>query len=148
MQRRVFLFGIGGAAALAASGYVFTRPAEAETQMTPPQVHQALMENKVILIDVRRPDEWAGTGIAQGAVPLDMREDTFVESVRATMSANPDRPVALICARGVRSRRVAARLALAGITQVIDVPEGMLGSAAGQGWIARGLPLDHRFSES
>lgn len=141
MQRRVFLIGLGGAA-LVASGYGLMRPAEAETQMTPSQVHQALLQQKILLIDVRRPDEWAATGIAQGAVPLDLREDSFVQSVRSTMAAKPNRPVALICARGVRSRRVAARLEQAGITQVIDVPEGMLGSAAGQGWIARGLPLE------
>jgi hypothetical protein len=33
------------------------------------------------------------------------------------------------------------RLASAGFTDVLDVPEGMLGSGAGPGWIASALPL-------
>lgn len=33
------------------------------------------------------------------------------------------------------------RLRAAGFTQIIDVPEGMLGSGAGPGWLKRGLPV-------
>jgi len=41
----------------------------------------------------------------------------------------------------VRSARVSNQLIAAGFTYIIDVPEGMLGSAAGPGWLERGLPL-------
>jgi rhodanese-related sulfurtransferase len=30
----------------------------------------------------------------------------------------------------------------AGFTQVYNIKEGMMGSSAGPGWIARGLPLE------
>ena len=36
---------------------------------------------------------------------------------------------------------MARRLSEAGFTQIIDVPEGMLGSAAGPGWLALDLPV-------
>jgi hypothetical protein len=36
---------------------------------------------------------------------------------------------------------MSARLAEAGFTGIVDVPEGMLGSSAGPGWLARDLPV-------
>lgn len=92
------------------------------------------------LIDIRRPDEWARTGIPEGAVPLDMRDPQFVPKLLASVSG-PEAPIALICARGVRSRGLARALSQAGFTNVIDVPEGMLGSGAGPGWLGAGLPV-------
>lgn len=99
---------------------------------------------QVTLVDVRRPDEWAKTGAGAGALLLDMRDDDFVANLAAAVDGNRDAPIALICARGVRSARLANQLSAAGFTQIINVPEGMLGSSAGPGWIARGLPLSRR----
>lgn len=96
---------------------------------------------EILLIDIRRPDEWSRTGIPEGAHPLDMRRRDFTEALRKIATASPNRPIALICARGVRSARMARKLAGAGFTDIQDVPEGMLGSAAGPGWLARGLPV-------
>jgi rhodanese-related sulfurtransferase len=104
------------------------------------EAHRLARTGRILLVDIRRPEEWGATGVAAGATPLDMRRDDFPAALAALRSGSPDRPVALICARGVRSRRLAARLARAGVASVLDVPEGMLGSSAGPGWIARGLP--------
>lgn len=73
-----------------------------------------------------------------------MRREDFVEALTVLAEGDLDRPVALICARGVRSDRTSTRLADAGFTQIIDVPEGMLGSRAGPGWLERGLPVTAR----
>ena len=144
LSRRAVL--VGGLAAAIAAGtggwrYV-TRTAGVGSAgtLTPPEALKAARAGDLLLIDVRRPDEWAATGVAEGAARIDMRRDDFAEALRAA-AGDPARPVALICARGVRSRRAAAALAGAGLTRVIDVPEGMLGSAAGPGWLARGLPV-------
>lgn len=104
------------------------------------QAHAAAVSGAVTLVDIRRPDEWARTGVPEGATPLDMRDPDFVQKLLGLV---PDKtaPVALICARGVRSRRFAKRLADAGFLNVVDVPEGMLGSGAGPGWLALGLPV-------
>lgn len=117
-----------------------TAPAGSAGTLTPPEALAASRSGDLVLIDVRRPGEWAATGVPVGAVPIDMRRDGFAAALRAA-AGDPPRPVALICARGARSRRVAAALADAGLTGVIDVPEGMLGSEAGPGWLARGLPV-------
>lgn len=96
---------------------------------------------EVTLIDIRRPDEWADTGYGADAMPLDMRDADFLARLTAAVDGNRDAPIALICARGVRSTRLANQLTEAGFTQIINVPEGMLGSSAGPGWIARNLPV-------
>jgi rhodanese-related sulfurtransferase len=112
-----------------------------DAAMTPQEVHAAALRGEVLLIDIRRPDEWAATGVGEGAAPLDMRRPDFIEALVGLAGIDRARPVALICARGVRSRKLAADLSAAGFVNILDVPEGMLGSGAGPGWIGRRLPL-------
>ena len=92
--------------------------------MTPPEALDALRAGKIMLIDIRRPDEWMKTGVAEGAQTLDLRRDDFVEALTRMADGDLDRPIALICARGVRSDRTGTRLTDAGFTQIIDIPEG------------------------
>lgn len=109
--------------------------------ITPIEAYAAVQRGDILLIDIRRPDEWADTGSGEGAQRLDMRRDDFAVKLTELASDRQDVPVALICARGVRSAELANKLKAAGFTRIIDVPEGMLGSAAGPGWLKRGLPL-------
>ncbi|GIT92028.1 hypothetical protein JANAI62_24850 [Jannaschia pagri] len=141
-RRQILVGGAGAAFALTAAGVVYGRRDRFEgSEVTPPDALAAIRAGEILMIDIRRPDEWARTGIAEGAKPLDMRRDDFVEALADLTGGATDTPVALICARGVRSDRMSARLEEAGFTRIIDVPEGMLGSAAGPGWLARGLPV-------
>ena len=139
-------FGVLGVAAVvggtvfAARWFNITADASAEGTLSTPDVHAAALAGEVVLVDIRRPDEWERTGIGEGAVPIDMRRDDFVDALLAETDGRSDVPVALICARGVRSRKMTQRLLSAGFTTIIDVPEGMLGSGAGPGWLKRGLP--------
>jgi len=142
MSRRTLLTLGVAAAAVSAAGVNYYRrlPFEGDT-LDPAQARQLATSGDIVLIDIRRPDEWEETGIGEGAVPIDMRRDDFIGALDAILEGRRDRPVALICARGVRSNRMSQRLADAGFQRVIDIPEGMLGSRAGPGWIKRGLPL-------
>ncbi|MGC3938169.1 rhodanese-like domain-containing protein [Roseobacter sp. EG26] len=112
-----------------------------ENALSAPDAHSAASNGDILLVDIRRPDEWALTGIGEGAMPLDMRRKDFIAVLTAAVENDTTRPVALICARGVRSRKQSAKLFEAGFTRIIDVPEGMLGSGAGPGWLKRGLPV-------
>ncbi|MBM1815022.1 rhodanese-like domain-containing protein [Pseudosulfitobacter pseudonitzschiae] len=140
------LAGLGTAAVLTGSAiygarwYNITARNDATT-LTPPQAHARATAGQLLLVDIRRPDEWALTGVGQGAHPLDMRRDDFAAALGTLVQGTPDRPVALICARGVRSRFMVRKMLQAGFRTVLDVPEGMLGSGAGPGWIKRGLPV-------
>lgn len=135
---------VGGLAIVGVSGLAFARWFNVSAQvtaadLTAPQAQEAALAGEIVLVDIRRPDEWARTGVGTGAVAIDMRSEMFIERLLQSTGGRLDTPVALICARGVRSARMSARLTAAGFTQILDVPEGMLGSGAGPGWLKRGL---------
>lgn len=110
--------------------------------LTVAEAHKRAVGGSLILIDIRRPDEWKQTGIPQSAHPIDMRRDDFLQALMAIAGPDRARPIAVICARGVRSARLSLQLTKAGFSAVLDVPEGMLGSGAGPGWLATGLPTE------
>lgn len=150
LTRRAFVAGgvlaVGGVAVYAAGGrnlfYAAITEASAAGVLDPATAHQLASERKITLVDIRRPDEWAKTGSAEHAVRLDLRRGDFIEQLDLLVNGDRAAPLALICARGVRSARENNKLIAAGFTNVIDVPEGMLGNAKGPGWIKRGLPLN------
>ena len=142
LSRRNFVV-LGGAAAAGVGAATIFRSslarADIATVMSPPEALTAAEAGDILIVDIRRPDEWAKTGIAKHAVPIDMRADDFLVQLAAARSSDTQ-PVAVICARGVRSARMTRRLETAGIGPIVDIPEGMLGSRAGPGWLKRGLP--------
>jgi len=95
----------------------------------------------IILIDVRTPGEWKKTGIGASARAISMHLPGFFDKIKKVVRGDKSKSIALICARGNRSNRMQTALVERGYTNVIDVAEGMMGSKAGPGWIARGLPL-------
>ncbi|MGQ0564702.1 MAG: rhodanese-like domain-containing protein [Gemmobacter sp.] len=139
-RRGLLVLGAGAGIAALAGSFVLPRGYGGET-LDPPAAHRAALARTITLVDIRRPDEWAQTGIGEGAHPLDMRRQDFDEALARLVGNDRAAPVALICARGVRSARLASRLTRAGHARIIDIPEGMLGSGNGPGWIARGLPV-------
>lgn len=101
---------------------------------------------EVTIVDVRSPQEWQQTGVPAGARPITIHNpqglEGFVQAMTRSVNGRLDTPVALICARGNRSTRALSALQAAGFTQVLNIKEGMLGSANGAGWLAQDLPLD------
>lgn len=103
--------------------------------------HRAAASGRITLIDIRRPDEWNATGSGEHAHRLDMRRRDFLGQLDRLVGFDRAKPIALICASGVRTKWLARQLRTAGYSQIIDVPEGMMGSAAGPGWLRTGLPV-------
>ncbi len=118
-----------------------TGPVQAESVLNAKEAFAKAATGKITLIDIRTPEEWAETGSGAGARRLDMRREDFVAALDRIIGGDKSKPIALICARGVRSSRLSRALRENGFTNIIDVPEGMLGSYAGPGWLERGLPL-------
>jgi rhodanese-related sulfurtransferase len=143
ITRRRILF--GGAAAVAAGfairEYRLIPPAYAGGKLSVVQAHDKAARDDIVLIDIRRPDEWARTGIGKGAHPIDMRREDFIAALRSVAGPDTDQPIALICARGVRSANLSLQLTEAGFTNIIDVPGGMLGSRNATGWLDADLPV-------
>lgn len=106
---------------------------------------EALVADDVIVIDVRRDDEWKRTGLIAGSHPITFfdargRYDVadWLSRVEAISEADErSRKVVLICARGVRSSKIANLLdQRLGFTEVYNVTKGI------DHWIDAGKPVE------
>lgn len=99
-------------------------------------------EGSIVLVDIRLPSEWRRTGVGVNAIPITKHQSiyNFVDELR-NVAGDEGRPIALICAEGVRSASMQNMLMEFGFKGVIDVHEGMEGNADGPGWIETGLPV-------
>ncbi len=142
IARRGLLLALAAAGGLSAAAYWFNigGSVTGDTAVSVQSAYLGAQNGDFTLIDIRRPEEWAHTGIGVGAIPIDMRDPEFIQKL-FTHAKDANSPIALICARGVRSRGLGKYLTEAGFTNIIDVPEGMSGSGAGPGWLATGLPV-------
>lgn len=106
-----------------------------------PEARALQLAGRLVLVDIRSPEEWRRTGIAEGALTVTVHRHDFVAALLQATGGDRTRTIAVICATGGRSAMVRRSLARIGFTAVIDVSEGMLGNARGPGWIRRGLPV-------
>ena len=111
-----------------------------------PEAYEAVKNGKLTLIDIRTPPEWKQTGVAPGAARINMLHPQgapgFLNEVLAKVGGDKTAPIALICRTGNRTTQVQRFLQAQGFTQVYNIKEGMAGSGAGPGWLARKLPVD------
>lgn len=115
--------------------------AAAETPiLSAPDAQTQVAGGDIVLLDIRSPQEWQDTGIAEGAWPVSMHEPDFGQRLQAILAQVPADQVALICATGGRTAHVVNVLKQNGIEGIIDVSEGMMGNPRGPGWIARNMP--------
>ena len=114
--------------------------------MEAPEAAVAVAAGKITLIDIRTPPEWKETGVARGAMLINMLHPQgapgFAGALLEKVKGDRNAPIALICRTGNRTTQVQRYLQSVGFTQVYNVKEGMAGSSAGPGWLKRRLPLD------
>ncbi|MGL5116799.1 MAG: rhodanese-like domain-containing protein [Beijerinckiaceae bacterium] len=121
------------------AGAVFAQPYP--VNMTPAEAHKLTKEKKIVLVDIRRPDEWAETGVAEGALRIDMNDPMFAAKISQAQGGDRTMPLALICRTANRTRTVQQALMQQGYPVVINVEGGMIGNRDDAGWIRRGLPM-------
>lgn len=118
---------------------------DAESVLSAPDALARQQTGKLTLIDIRQPEEWRQTGMAKGAKGISMRHpqgpNGFLQELMTAVGGDKNAPIALICRTGNRTTAMHKALREVGFTQVFNVKEGMAGSAAGPGWLARGLPV-------
>ncbi|PCJ73159.1 MAG: sulfurtransferase [Rhodobacteraceae bacterium] len=110
-------------------------------KMTPDVAREKALAGEIVLIDIRRPEEWAGTGVPDVALLVDMTSRDFLAKINAIRMQNPDIPLAFTCRTGSRSNYLTGELEKLGMSGLIDVIGGMSGSRADKGWAKRGLPI-------
>lgn len=125
------------------SGLAMTAAAQ---EMSAPEAYEAAQAGKLKLIDIRTPPEWKQTGVAKDAQRVNMLHPQgatgFLNEVLSKVDGDKNAPIALICRTGNRTTQVQRFLQAQGFSRVYNVREGMAGSSAGPGWLARKLPTE------
>jgi len=152
LKRRFILGGILAVAMVPAMPRAVPARASAEQEiLSAPEALRRVASGELILIDVRSEKEWRETGIPKGALAISIHDPRgktgFLEKVRAAIGETTGKPVAMICAAGVRSDRTQKWLREAGYKPVMNVREGMMGrwrflEPSQPGWLKRGLPTE------
>jgi rhodanese-related sulfurtransferase len=125
MDRRLFLaFGSAAALALAAAGFLFGRGREPENLTLAALSGDVLaQDDSVLLVDIRRPEEWQQTGVIDGALLITYADrDSFLSALRPHLQDGQS--LALICRTGNRTSRATRQIAEAVDAPVIDVAGG------------------------
>lgn len=101
---------------------------------------QAKLDDGITIIDIRRPEEWAETGVVEGSIKATAFDASgrFQESFIDTLAKNvsPEEEFALICRTGNRTAMLSNWLATrGGYDKVLNVGDGIVD------WIGAGLPV-------
>jgi rhodanese-related sulfurtransferase len=121
-------------------------PLAAVAQETLPSIsvreaYQRAKSGASILVDIRRPEEWADTGVPEGAVKLDMTSPAFEARLAALRAEHPGKPIDLICRTANRTRVVQEALVKRGWRDIVNVRGGLLGNPGNPGWLDEKLPV-------
>ncbi len=113
-------------------------------RVTPAQAHSEAAAGARVLIDVRSPPEWKRSGLPRGAATVTIHQPApaFLDGILAAIGGDRDRPIALICATGIRSHRAQQFLESRGFTDVLNVDGGLYGAPGSAGWVKSGLPMN------
>lgn len=96
--------------------------APAFQNLTPAQFAEGLRQPGAVLVDVRRPEEFAA-GHLPGAVNLEVTAPDFGQRVAAL---DKNKPTYVYCRSGARSATAAGQLTTAGFAQVANLLGGVL----------------------
>lgn len=144
-----WISGVRAAAILVGIVAVLLGPLDAigaeTTRITAAEALERARAGGLTIVDIRRPDEWAETGLAENAERATIRSPRgnrgFLARIAEITGGDKSAPIGLICARGVRSHHAANLLRKRGFSNIYDINEGMLGNARGAGWLNNDLPI-------
>ena len=106
--------------------------------LSPREAHEAVQAKRILLVDIRNAQEWADTGLPQGALPLDADASAFEVRIAGLRLDYPGKRIVLIDRTGAQAIAVAQKLARRGWRDLAGVRGGMLGPG---GWLAEKLPV-------
>ena len=102
--------------------------------LTSAEAAKRVAEGKAVLVDVREPDEWADTGVAEPAVLLPMSDFNGDQKLwKPFLAQNAGKELILYCRSGNRSGKVATKLA--------ENQSSVANAGAFKDWAAAGLPV-------
>ena len=97
--------------------------AQAEPDISAPQALERSREGKLLIIDVRTPEEWRETGVIPEARRVDFYRgpQVMLKSVLESVGGDKNAPIALVCHSGSRSSEAQRFLQAQGFTQVYNL---------------------------
>ncbi|ACB74716.1 rhodanese-like domain-containing protein [Opitutus terrae] len=102
--------------------------------VTPAEAAQRVAAGQAVLVDVREPNEWADTGVAEPAVLLPMSDFNGEQKLwKPFLEKNAGKELILYCRSGSRSGKVAAKLAAQG--------QPVANAGGFRDWKSAGLPV-------
>lgn len=103
-------------------------------QVSPAEAARRVADGKAVLVDVREPNEWADTGVAEPAVLLPMSDFNGEQKLwQPFLEKNRDKELILYCRTGNRSGQVAQKLAAQG--------QEVANAGGFRDWKSAGLPV-------
>lgn len=132
MARRAFLF------LLLSCPFAPALAQPAPGSITASEALESANAGTLVLIDIRAPEEWADTGVPQGALPLDAESSGFEVRLAGLRLDHPGKRIALIDRSGALAVSVRQKLTGRGWRDLVSVRGGMLGP---DGWLAQKLPV-------
>ena len=99
---------IGAVAVAVVGGWAFVLPKAASGYEVKAMSAKEMTQAKAVIVDIRRPDEWAATGVIKGAKLI-----TFTDQASFLAQLGPvpaGSPLVIICQSGRRSGAAAAAL--------------------------------------
>jgi rhodanese-related sulfurtransferase len=103
-------------------------------KISPAEAAKRVEAGTAVLVDVREPNEWAETGVAQPAALLPMSDLLGEKKLwQPFLNQNAGKEILLYCRSGNRSGKVAEKLAKQGLT--------VANAGAFKDWTAAGLPV-------
>ncbi len=110
----------------------FFAPSSPVRRVEPSEAAKLVQAGKAVLVDVRHPDEWADTGVAEPALLISLR-DLGGPAGRELVEKHRDKEIIFYCLSGARSERAAEVFGQMGVRTA---------NAGGIGeWVEAGLPL-------
>ncbi len=105
------------------------------SQISVTEAHRRATAGVLILIDVRKQEEWNEIGRPQGSYGVTLQDEDFVQKVMAILGDKTQR-IAVSCLAGSRSSQAAKKLTDANFSNVFDVEGGFTQ------WQKQNLPID------
>jgi rhodanese-related sulfurtransferase len=133
MKRRTVLIGVAAIASGAA------RSQTPVSSLAAREVHDGVKAGKLILVDIRAPEEWADTGVPRGALRFDAEASGFEVRLAGLRVDFPGKRIVLIARSGGAAVSVQQKLAARGWRELSVVRGGVLGAG---GWLAEKLPVE------
>jgi rhodanese-related sulfurtransferase len=112
--------------------------APAPSGLSAREAFELLQAGRIVLVDIRTPDEWTDSGLPQGAVPFDLDATAFDVRLAGLRLDNPGKRIALIDRTGAQAAATVQKLGGRGWRDLVAVRGGVLGPG---GWLAEKLPV-------